>query len=233
MFHGTHVSGTIGAVGGNRSGIVGVAWHVSLMPVKFIDSDGTGTYSGGIGSILYAVDHGAKVINCSWGGNDDSQALKDAVDYAKSKGVLIVAAAGNDGTDTDSAPLYPADLDCDNVISVTSIFDETGTLSYFSNYGVETVDIAAPGERVYSTFNPTYQLDRVYYEYLDGTSMATPHVSGAIALAYAANPHLTWREMKDLVLSTGRKTAKLEGKIKSGAILDVGALVTAASKLAH
>lgn len=232
MYHGTHVAGTIGAVGNNDLGITGVNWSTSLMAVKFLDKFGSGTYEGGIATILYAVDNGAKVVNCSWGGDGYSKALKDAVEYAKEKGVLIVAAAGNDRQDADKNPLFPAAYDNENIISVASIDDNKGNLSPFSNWGPKSVDIAAPGNRIYSTFNPTYStLHATYYEYLSGTSMAAPHVSGVIALLYAANPNLKWNEVKDILLSTGFKAAKLKGKILSEAILDAGSAVARAKVL--
>lgn len=232
MYHGTHVSGTIGAVGGNNLGMVGMAWAVRLMAVKFIDRDGSGTYLGGINTLIYAADQGARVINCSWGGDEYSQALKDAIEYVKMKNVLIIAAAGNDGVDTDKKPMYPAAYDSENIVSVASVYDSKGSLSSFSNYGIKSVDIAAPGEGIWSTFNPTYStIHTVFFEYLSGTSMASPHVSGAAALALSANPNLKWNELKDLILSTGQKLPKLKGKILSESLLDAGTLVQEAKKM--
>jgi len=233
MYHGTHVAGTIGAVGGNNMGITGVAWKVSLMSVKFLNKDGSGTYLGGIGSIVYAVDNGARIINCSWGGDEYSEALKESIEYAKSKNVLVVAAAGNDAVDADKYPLYPAAYNSENIISVASTFDmKKGELSFFSNWGVNSVDIAAPGERIYSTFNPTYsQINHNFYEYLMGTSMAAPHVSGVAALVLSLNPQLKWNEVKDLILSHGTPLPKLNGKIKTGAMLNALAVVRAAPSM--
>jgi subtilisin family serine protease len=231
-YHGTHVAGIVGAVGANEMGIEGVNWSVSLMSVKFLDMDGSGTTEGGIGTILYAADHGAKVVNCSWGGDGYTQSLVDAIDYAKSKGVLIVAAAGNDSADADKYPLYPAAYENENIISVASINDIKGTLSGFSNWGIKSVDIAAPGNSIYSTFNPTYsQLHRDFFQTLSGTSMAAPHVAGVIALMYSVNPDLKWNEVKDIIMSTGVKPAKLKGKILSESIVDAGAAVAKASSL--
>lgn len=232
MYHGTHVAGTIGAVGGNKTGITGVAWKVSLMPLKFLDRDGSGTYAGGIGTLVYGADNGAKAINCSWGGTEYSRALHDAVEYAKSKGVLIVAAAGNSSENSDKKPLYPAAYDSQNVISVASVYDKSGRLSGFSNWGPTSVDIAAPGDNIYSTWNPEYStLLRYFFYDISGTSMAAPHVSGAVALMYSANPNLNWAKTKDLILTNGLKAPKLKGKILSEAILDVGAAVKAATQV--
>ena len=229
-FHGTHVAGIVGA-GDNKIGILGVNWKVSLMAVKFLDSDGSGTYEGGIGTILYASDNGAKVINCSWGGDGYSKALREAIEYAKSKNVLVVAAAGNDSTDADKTPLYPAGYDNENIISVASIDDSKGNLSGFSNWGPKSVAIGAPGNNIYSTFNPQYSpLHRNYYLELSGTSMATPHVAGVVGLIYSVNPNLKWNEVKDIIMSTGLKAPKLKGKILSESIVDAAAAVAKAKE---
>lgn len=231
MYHGTHVSGTVGAMGGN-GGVTGVAWHVQLIAAKFIESDGSGTYEGGINSLIYSADNGARVVNCSWGGSVYSRAMEDAIEYLKTKNVLVVAAAGNDASDSDQLPLYPASNTNENIISVASIGNDRGQLSYFSNWGAKSVDIAAPGENVMSTFNPLYsQLHRQYYYQLSGTSMAAPHVSGAAALLWSINPNLKWNEVKDILLSTGKKKDLLRGKIVSESMLDVSAAVRTVSRL--
>ena len=230
-YHGTHVSGTIGAAH-NGFGVVGVNWNTSIMVVKFIGGDGSGTSENGIRTIIYAAQNGAKALNASWGGDDYSQAFVDALDYAKERGMLFVAAAGNDGTDNDKIPAYPASYENENVISVASISGFDQTLSYFSCYGLKSVDLAAPGERIFSTFNPMYSsAHRDWYYYLDGTSMAAPHVTGAVGLIYAANPKLNWRQVKDILLSTVTQSQKLKSKILTGGILNVEAAVKKAIAL--
>lgn len=188
--HGTHVAGTIGAVGNNGKGVVGVNWNVSLMALKFLDDKGTGNTGDAIEAIIYASDMGANILNNSWGGGGFSQAMKDAIIYANNKGVLFVAAAGNDRKDTDKDPNYPSNYDVENVISVAASTDKD-KLAAFSNYGATTVDLAAPGESIYST------LPHSRYGNLSGTSMATPHVAGAAALVWAYYfPESNWRNVK-------------------------------------
>ncbi len=149
--HGTHVAGIIGAEGNNGIGISGVSQHVRIMPLKFLGPDGGSDFDGAA-AIVYAVDHGATVINCSWGGSSGSGPLAQAVAYAASKGVVLVCAAGNSGTNTDApgAEFFPASFDATNVISVAAT-DRTGALADFSNFGSGSVDIAAPGADVTST----------------------------------------------------------------------------------
>jgi len=187
--HGTHVSGTIGAVGNNLRGVVGVNWTVSLMALKFLDGQGSGSTSDAIEAIVYASDMGAKILNNSWGGGGESQALRDAIIYSMNKGVLFVAAAGNDGKNTDQDPNYPSNYDVENVISVAASTDND-KLAGFSNYGEKTVDLAAPGEFIYST------VPNNRYASLSGTSMATPHVAGAAALIWANYPGESWEDVK-------------------------------------
>lgn len=176
--HGTHVSGTVGAVGNNNRGVVGVNWQVSLMALKFLSSDGSGSTSDAVDAIIYGANNGANIMNNSWGGGGFSQALKDAIEYAQTKGVLFVAAAGNESRDTDQSPNYPSNYELDNVVSVAASTDRDN-LASFSNFGKKSVDLAAPGENIYST-TPGNR-----YQSLSGTSMATPHVAGAAALIWA------------------------------------------------
>ncbi len=175
--HGTHCAGTIGAVGNNSEGVVGVNWQVQLMALKFLDASGSGSTSDALEAIIYAVDNGAKILSNSWGGGGFSQSLKDAIEYADQHNALFVAAAGNSSSDNDQSPSYPASYDVENVISVAASNDRD-YLASFSNYGARTVDLAAPGESILSTVPGNG------YQYLSGTSMATPHVSGAAALAW-------------------------------------------------
>ena len=148
--HGTHCAGVVGAVGNNGLGIVGVNWNVSLMAGKFLGSDGSGSNAGAIEAIVYAVDHGADVINASWGGEDYSAELYDAVIYAKQHGVLFIAAAGNDSNNNDQVSFYPASFTLSNIISVAAT-DSRDRLALFSNYGAKSVDVGAPGTGMVST----------------------------------------------------------------------------------
>lgn len=175
--HGSHVSGIASAATNNATGIAGVSWNSRIMAVKVLSNAGRGYDSDVANGIIYAADNGADVINLSLGGNEYSTILKDAVDYAFSKNCVIVAAAGNSGDDT---PLYPAAYD--NVLSVAAT-DHNDARASFSTFGQE-VDIAAPGVNIYSSV-----LNNGYNSY-DGTSMATPHVTGIVALILAQNPSL-------------------------------------------
>lgn len=148
--HGTHVAGTIGAVGNNGSGVAGVNWRVKIMPLRFLGATGSGSTADAISAINYAANNGARIINASWGGGPYSQALYDAINYARSNNVLFVAAAGNDGTNNDTTPSYPASYDLDNIISVAAT-DQNDALASFSNRGATSVDLAAPGVNIYST----------------------------------------------------------------------------------
>ncbi|HZT80947.1 MAG TPA: S8 family peptidase, partial [Gemmataceae bacterium] len=161
--HGTHTAGTIAAVGNNSTGVAGVEWTAQLMPLKFLDSTGTGSDAAAAAALNYAVKHGARVTNNSWGGGYSST-FENAVKDANNAGVLVVAAAGNSGTNSDVTPTYPADLPEANVISVAAL-DSSGNLASFSNYGATTVDLGAPGVSVYST------VPNNGYAYFSGTSM--------------------------------------------------------------
>lgn len=177
--HGTHVAGTIGAVGNNHVGVVGVAWNVQLMGLKFLSASGGGTAADAVVAVEYGVDNGAHILNNSWGGNIFSQAIMDAVKYARDEGVIFVAAAGNSATDNDSTPVYPAALQVDNIVTVAST-TRKDELSHFSCYGQGTVDIGAPGSDIVSTAFDT----PTSYVSMNGTSMAAPHVAGALALLW-------------------------------------------------
>ena len=216
--HGTHVAGIIGAAGNNGTGVSGVDWRVSLMPVKFVGADGSGTTADAICGILYAVANGANVINASWGDTDYSQALYDAIAQADQHGVLFVAAAGNDGENNDSSPHYPASYNLPNVISVAAT-DANDNLSWFSDYGPGSVDIGAPGQNILSTWPGGG------YRYEDGTSMATPFVTGAAALVKAADPSATAVGIKALLMGTADPAADLSGVVASGGRLDASAAV--------
>ena len=217
--HGTHVAGTIGATGNNRIGVTGVNWRVRLLPLKFLSAAGTGTTADAVSAVLYAADKGATVLNNSWGGDDYSQALADAITVADTHGALFVAAAGNSGTDNDSMPTYPVSYALPNVLTVAAT-DNWDQLAYFSNVGRKSVDLAAPGVNIYSTWpGGTYQ-------YMSGTSMAAPHVSGAAALAKAAFPAATGVGLKALLLESVDPLASLTGSTATGGRLNVNNAVT-------
>jgi hypothetical protein len=197
LFHGTHVAGTIGAVGNNAVGVTGVNWNVAILACKFLDSSGNGTTADAITCLDFVAamkDQGVNIVasNNSWGGNPYSQALADAIVAQRVRGILFVAAAGNTGQDDDQNPFYPCSFDLSNIICVASAYD---SLSSFSDYGTGTVDLAAPGESILSTV-----LDNQYASY-DGTSMATAHVTGVVGLLAAQNPSYDWRAIKNLVLA--------------------------------
>lgn len=191
--HGTHCAGVIGALH-NDTGVVGINKNVKIMALKFLTASGSGSSEGAISSIIYAVDNGAKVLSNSWGGGPSEQALIDAINYAKSKGVLFIAAAGNEYNNNDSNPTYPASYQIDNVIAVAAT-DSSDKKASFSNYGL-SVHVAAPGVGIYSTvINGGYQS-------MDGTSMACPHVAGAAAFMMAYEPNMTYREVKNRIINT-------------------------------
>ncbi|NVM26767.1 MAG: S8 family serine peptidase [Desulfobacterales bacterium] len=193
-YHGTHVSGIIAAKGNNMVGITGVCWSASIMPLKVLDYGVNGSVAHGIEAISYAINKGAKIINMSLGGHGYSHSEYDAIKSARDNGLLFVAAAGNDGTDNDESPVYPASYDLDNIITVAAS-DENDNLASWSNYGSLSVDVAAPGVDIYST-KPGDS-----YEYLSGTSMAVPHVSGLAALIWSEDDRLTYRQVKDRTLN--------------------------------
>ncbi len=221
--HGSHCAGTIGARGDDGAGVVGVNWNVSMMAVKFLDAQGSGTLANAIKAIDYARKNGAQVLSNSWGGGAFTQTLFDAITLTQKAGELFVAAAGNDGADSDRTPAYPASYKIDNIISVAAI-DKRGELASFSNYGATTVHLAAPGVQIYSTAPAPKN-----FQYLSGTSMATPHVAGAAALLLADNPHLSYLEVKQRLMSGARPLHSLKGKTISGGLLDVSYALSGAT----
>ncbi len=239
--HGTHCAGNVAARGDNGKGVAGVAPNVKIMSLRFISEKGQGTTADAIKAVRYAVDNGAKVMSNSWGsegeeaGSPENQALRDAVQYAQDNGVLFVGAAGNGhkgvgyNNDTDALPSYPASYDHDIIISVAAL-DVNNNLGSFSNWGAKTVDIGAPGVKVFSTVVDQGYTDVVIDKFgfkatWDGTSMATPHVAGAAALYWSANPTKTWQEVKAAILGSAKSISAMNGKSVSGGKLDVKALM--------
>ncbi len=210
--HGTHVSGIIGAITNNGFGIAGINSHVEFMALKFINTQ-FGFISDAIRAIEYAVLHGAKIINASWGGGGFSPTLESTLRFARDHGVLFVAAAGNNGRDIDLAPFYPASYSISNVLSVASsnIFDR---LSSFSNYGERTVDIAAPGEDILSTI----PYNRFMYN--SGTSMAAPMVSGVAAYIAAYLPEASAESITAVMLQAAEPKPSYSGRVKNAARLN-------------
>lgn len=215
--HGTHCAGTVGAVGNDGRGISGVAQRVSIMGVKFLSAEGQGDTVSAIKSIDYAVSRGAKILSNSWGGKGDdghNAALEDAIKRAEAKGVLFIAAAGNDSTNNDSDPAFPAAFRTENMIAVAAT-NERDQMAFFSNYGRESVHVGAPGSGIYST------KPKQGYTSLSGTSMAAPHVSGAAALVWSHFPNADYKEIKRRLLTYGDDIPSLQGKTTTGKRINV------------
>lgn len=204
--HGTHVAGIIGARGNNSSAITGVCWSGSIMSVKFMGRFGVGSGSDAAEGIRYAVRMGAKIINASFGSPEDSSTLHDAIKYAKEKGALLVVAAGNEGSDIDRTPVYPASYTDGNILSVAAT-DTTDALAAFSNYGDTAVDVAAPGVDILSTY-PGGQ-----YVTMTGTSMAAPVVAGIVGLLKAKNGDTEFADWKTAVRRKVDKPASVKNKV--------------------
>jgi subtilisin family serine protease len=216
--HGTHTAGTVGAVGGNGIGVSGVAQKVSIMALKFLSAQGSGTTEDAIKAIDYATDNGAKIMSNSWGGGADpgNNELYKAIERAKAKDILFVAAAGNDGKNNDdsSKASYPAGFDNDNLVSVAATDTKDGMAS-FSNYGKKTTHVGAPGVNVYSLAPGSK------YATHSGTSMACPHVAGAAAVIWAANPGWNYKQVKERLMCSSDKVASLNGKTVTGGRINV------------
>jgi subtilisin family serine protease len=217
--HGTHVSGTIAARGNDATGVAGLNWSSAIIPLRVLDDDGGGFVSDTITAYSYAARNGARVVNASLGGPSFSRAEHDAL--AAAPNMLFVVAAGNDGTDNDTTPEYPCDYDLANVVCVAASGHDDA-LASFSNYGPANVDLAAPGVDIASTW-PGGR-----YALLDGTSMATPHVTGAAALLLAHDGTLTVAGLRAALLSSVEPVAALAGRVASGGRLDIAAALSVA-----
>jgi subtilisin family serine protease len=218
--HGTMVAGVLGAVGNNGKGVVGVAWQVQIMACKCFNSQGKGTVSDCVTCIDYARTNGARIINASWGFTN-SLALSNAVYSLRDAGIIVVAASGNDATNIDVNPTYPASYALDNVVSVAATANDD-TLASFSNYGAASVHLAAPGVNIRSTFVAT---DSFYYTD-SGTSYAAPYVAGAFALMLAEYPAESYRQIINRVLSATDPLPSLAGKCVTGGRLNLRKALT-------
>lgn len=207
--HGTHVAGTICAEGNNGQGVVGVVHQCKIMALRFLGPNG-GATSDAVRAINYAVAKGVKLSNNSWGGGGYSSTLYNAINSAGQQGHLFVAAAGNAGSNNDSLASYPASYNLSNIISVAAT-DNRDRLAGFSNYGVSSVDIAAPGVDIASSTWGSYY-------YFDGTSMATPNVTGVAALILSQHPTWGWQEVRERLLSTARPVSGLSGLVATGGV---------------
>ncbi len=211
--HGTHVAGTICAEGNNSIGIVGVVQQCRIMALRFLGPQGVGYTSDAISAVNYAVGKGVRLSNNSWGGGDYSMSLYLAIQSAGNQGHLFLAAAGNDGIDVDNTtPHYPSSYDLPNIVSVAAT-DNRDQLASFSNFGVNSVDVAAPGVDIASSAWGSYY-------FFSGTSMATPNVTGVAALILSQNPGFSYAQVRDRLLQTARPVPGLSGKVATGGVVN-------------
>lgn len=223
--HGTHCAGIIGAEGGNGIGIAGVNWNIKIMPLRFMDGDGAGTTKDAIEAINYVIDRrragvNVRIISASWGSNTRSRALEDVIRRAYDEGILFVAAAGNAGSDNEQTPHYPSSYSLGNIVSVAAT-NRNDELASFSNYGAKSVQIAAPGEEILSTW-----LEHGFTE-KKGTSMATPFVAGVAALILSQNPKMSVDDLRARLLKSVDPLAPLDGKILTGGRINAAKAVGA------
>ena len=225
--HGTHVAGTIGALGNNGYGVAGVAWNVKIVACKFLDASGSGDTAGAIACLDYLAalkDRGVNIVasNNSWGGGLFSQALADAIAAQQQRGILFITAAGNSTADNDSLRTYPCSYEQSNIVCVAATDDRDG-LASFSNYGRTTVHLGAPGVNILSTTIGSS------FQSFSGTSMATPHVTGVAALLYAQNPSQDWRIVKNLLLAGGEARPSLANTVTGRRLDALGSLTCTGS----
>ncbi len=221
--HGTHVAGIIGAKGNNGVGVAGVNWNTSIIALKFLTSTGSGSLYNAIKAYEYLSDLknngvNVRVVNNSWGGGGYTQSLYLVMKSLADSGVILTVAAGNDALDNDTVGVYPANFDIDNLVSVAAT-TSTEDLAYFSNIGATSVDIAAPGYSIASTFPGSR------YVYMSGTSMAAPYVAGALALVIGKETSLNASEAITRLYETGREATSLSGSIATGRIVDITRLI--------
>lgn len=220
--HGTHCAGTIGAVGNNNLGVTGVNWTASIMACKFLDKTGSGSESDAADCIefirqtkaTFGAAANVRVLSNSWGGGDDVQVLRDAIEAANADGMLFVAAAGNSNSNNDVTPFYPSNYTSANVLAVAAS-NANDAKAGFSSYGKTTVDLAAPGVGILST------LPGGGYGWKSGTSMATPHVAGAALFLLSLNPNLTTQQLKDTLMNTVDPLPQWTNLVASGGRLNM------------
>lgn len=223
--HGTHCAGVIGAAANNGYGITGIASGVRIMPLRFLPENGEGTTANAVKAMKYAIDMGAWVMSNSWGGedeqNEDSRALREIFAEAASKGRIPVVAAGNESLNVDAAPLKatPASFNAPTQITVAAT-GRGGSLAGFSNYGATLTHLGAPGVGILST------VPGGRFQNMDGTSMATPVVAGAVALFWSKNQSMKAMDVRNAVLSTTKATPSLKGRTMTGGRLDIQALLS-------
>lgn len=232
-YHGTHVAGTVGAKGNNGQGVVGVCWNVKLMALRFLDWTGEGTTANAIRAIDYATYNGAHLSNNSYGGYG-GESYEGAIERARSNGKLFIAAAGNASINTDYTSHYPSCCDIDNVISVLAT-DHNDNLAPYSNFGPYSVDVGAPGgteDTTQGNYNIYSTKKDNAYQYHAGTSMASPHVAGLVALIKAHRPSLNWWQVKTILMKSVDPKSSLSGKCATqGRINAYSALTTATPNL--
>jgi subtilisin family serine protease len=217
--HGTHVAGTIAGVGNNSIGVTGVAWQSQIMGLKFLSAQG-GAIGDAITSLDYAITMGAHLTNNSWGGGPPNQTLFDIIELARDNNQMFVAAAGNSANNNDTDPIYPATYGVDNVVAVSAI-TSTEALASFSTYGPSTVLLGAPGLAVYSTY-----FEEPWYKTFSGTSMAAPHVAGAVALILQEHNFEGYEVIKARLAETARQIPGLQGRVITEGTLDLPAALS-------
>jgi len=225
--HGTHVAGTVGAIGNNGIGVAGVCWNVKLMALKYLDDESSGWTNDMLTAFEYGVANGVDIIQNSTGGGSYEEVLKRAI---ANTNTLFVSSAGNDAKNTDEDAAYPSAYNCANILAVAAL-DHNNEISTFSNFGAQTVDLAAYGTDILSTkpYNeteidfgaPGSGLDPDYYGIISGTSMSTPQVSGAAALLLAHNPDYTWQELKSAIMENVDVVSSMLGKCVTHGKLNV------------
>jgi subtilisin family serine protease len=223
--HGTHVAGTIGGKGNNGVGVAGVNWNCKLVSLRIANASGSISSSAAISAINYCVGKGIRLSNHSWGGGAYSSSMFNTINAARTAGHLVIAAAGNGGADgvgdnNNVTPQYPASYNLDNIISVAAMNNDWNRAS-FSNYGSTSVDLAAPGVLTASCYNSS----NTSYVYLDGTSMATPHVTGVAALVWTRYPTWTYAQVRSRIFSSVTPRSNWSGVVATGGVLNANGAV--------